>query len=274
MRALVPVLAIAALSVAPPAWGYPNGKFDSSRPPGCFCHNSLISPTPTQVLVTGLPESYVAGETYPLSVWVLGVPTPGLVNPTQDGALVQTAGFNLRASAGELVPVDETSRVRRDTECTFLDPPRHPLDPSGVHPDFEGRATYCERRDPETGLCLVFDDPGCPSYRFNDSDCRVCGADDDGASCRVCDDATVLNSEATHSPAGGISVSPEIDDVTLPRTDGNNRFTWDLLWVAPAAGTGDVHFYAAGNVANSNNQADFGDLWAFMEPEVTVTEAR
>ena len=34
---------------------------------------------------------------------------------------------------------------------------------------------------------------------------------------------------------------------------------WDLDWTAPAAGTGTVRFYAAGNAANNNNGADSGD---------------
>ncbi len=61
----------------------------------------------------------------------------------------------------------------------------------------------------------------------------------------------------THTTAG-----------TSPGTTGSS--SWEVNWTAPAAGTGPVTFYAAGNAAN-NNGANTGDL--IYTTSLTVAEA-
>ena len=60
---------------------------------------------------------------------------------------------------------------------------------------------------------------------------------------------------------------------TAPGTSGSR--TWQVQWTAPAAGTGDLTLYAAGNAANNNN-ANTGDriyTASFVVPEGEPTPA-
>ncbi|MBS1832425.1 MAG: hypothetical protein JST65_06925 [Acidobacteria bacterium] len=54
------------------------------------------------------------------------------------------------------------------------------------------------------------------------------------------------NRYATHSPNGTFRQQA-------------SQAAWEVDWTAPAAGTGSVRFYAAGNAANNNGLADGGD---------------
>ncbi len=56
---------------------------------------------------------------------------------------------------------------------------------------------------------------------------------------------------------------------TLSGTSGNGFKTWTINWTAPAAGTGDVTFYAAVNATNSSG-TNAGDL--ILLNNVTVSE--
>ncbi len=56
---------------------------------------------------------------------------------------------------------------------------------------------------------------------------------------------------------------------TFPRS--RNSVTWEFNWTPPAAGTGGVSFYAAGNAANNNGEADAGDR--IYRASLDLTEA-
>lgn len=89
------------------------GRFDSAKV-GCNCHGPA-APVPgwptTQLFVTGVPETgYVPGETYDLSVWVLGIALPA---PSE-------IGFNLEASDGRLSTEDPGVQTVNETECEKL----------------------------------------------------------------------------------------------------------------------------------------------------------
>lgn len=44
-------------------------------------------------------------------------------------------------------------------------------------------------------------------------------------------------------------------------TSGTNTKTWNLQWTAPSAGTGDVTFYGAFNIANGDNNTTGDIIW-------------
>lgn len=86
------------------------GIFGYARPSvGCNCHGGLIPEnTTTQLVLQGLPsDGYVPGESYDLTVWVLGVAVP--LGPT---LLDRRAGFNLEVTAGSLEAADDRVRIR------------------------------------------------------------------------------------------------------------------------------------------------------------------
>ena len=222
---------------------------------GCRCHSSALRPprTPTQVFITGLPETYEAEASYPIRVWVLGSALPS--NAGQPGGTA-IAGFSLLVTGGELSPVDDTVRVARATECALMRKEHaESLFASGV-PLCMG--DDCAVRVRDGGHCAVFE----PSNPY----CQTCDLASQDPPCRPCDDGRSLAWEATHTAGGsGVSLDPALDDVTIPRTDGNNRFFWDLEWKAPPSGSGRVRINVAGNAANGNGLNDSGDIWNFGE---------
>ncbi|UCC92764.1 MAG: hypothetical protein JSW25_08885 [Thermoplasmata archaeon] len=98
---LVAMLVIAALAPLPAA-PRSAGILGQTRG-GCTCHNQTES-FGVEVELSGLPDSWEAGEEYELNVSYSGGP------PRGPGA---RAGFNLRASAGELMVLagDRFARV-------------------------------------------------------------------------------------------------------------------------------------------------------------------
>jgi hypothetical protein len=73
---------------------------------------------------------------------------------------------------------------------------------------------------------------------------------------------------------GGVQFLNHGPSGNFPNT--SNSASWELDWTAPAAGSGSVSFFAAGNAANRNGSADAGDrvYKASLElPEATGTPA-
>jgi hypothetical protein len=175
----IALLLAAAGSVA---HAYPNGKYDVATPAGggCSCHTGVLpNPSPAVrvlIFIDGTIidqfEGYAPGQSYDLSVWVLG-PTPGF------------AGFNLKASAGTLVKKDETVQTRMLTECDVMEANTFPQCQPGV----AGRDCKVKRN----GDCPVFDP-------LNDS-CKRCSAAEEtnSAVCRPCEDAKIVDIQATHT---------------------------------------------------------------------------
>ncbi|TNE80081.1 MAG: T9SS type A sorting domain-containing protein [Bacteroidetes bacterium] len=56
----------------------------------------------------------------------------------------------------------------------------------------------------------------------------------------------------------------------LQSTSGTDSATWSVDWVAPAAGTGNVTIYLAGNAANGNNQSTGDQIFTEL---MTISEA-
>lgn len=100
--ALVALVVLAVLAASPAA---PNsaGIVGQTRG-GCTCHNQTESYT-VEAMINGLPNSWKAGEEYLLNLTFEGGPARG------PGA---RAGFNLKASAGELVVPTGSLVVRKD----------------------------------------------------------------------------------------------------------------------------------------------------------------
>lgn len=55
----------------------------------------------------------------------------------------------------------------------------------------------------------------------------------------------------------------------LASTSGTDTKTWTLQWTAPSAGTGDVTFYGAFNIANGDNTTSGDKIWT---SSLTVSE--
>ncbi|MDP7311798.1 MAG: cbb3-type cytochrome c oxidase subunit I [Candidatus Thalassarchaeaceae archaeon] len=104
----ITTLLIASLLLAPSLQAYPVGVANVDS--GCTCHSGTasndVSPFMTLGNGSALPSEYVAGETYTLSFGFTG--GPGAEdNPTR----VNTGGFNLVASNGELTTLDDATKL-------------------------------------------------------------------------------------------------------------------------------------------------------------------
>ncbi|MGB0515924.1 MAG: choice-of-anchor V domain-containing protein [Poseidonia sp.] len=76
---------------------------------GCNCHGEAPGEN-AMVSITGIPSVYEAGETYLLTVALSGGP-----EAAEQG---HQGGFNLKASAGSLHPVDASTHVMDSGEIT------------------------------------------------------------------------------------------------------------------------------------------------------------
>ena len=76
---------------------------------GCNCHGETPGEN-AMVTITGIPSVYRAGETYPLTVALSGGP-----EVAEQG---HQGGFNLKATAGTLHPVDASTHVMDSGEIT------------------------------------------------------------------------------------------------------------------------------------------------------------
>jgi hypothetical protein len=89
------------------------------------------------------------------------------------------------------------------------------------------------------------------------------------------ENAMEFGSEVTALDVTGANVGTwDVSDSSIQFADGNpdyvthlpsqlaaQEYTWTVLWTAPLAATGEIRIYAAGNAANSNNNA-MGD-WIY-----------
>lgn len=218
------------------AQGYASsaGIFDYAQT-GCTCHGgALPSNTTTQLVIDGLPSAYAPGQSYDLTVWVLGaaIPLPG---PGHPATYQNLHGFNLQVSAGILAarPGDGTVKTLAKTECQLVEQSRgcDPATTCGVAGD-----AYCRT-------------PADCFYRY----CSPPGAN----GCRLCSTALV-DVQATHTKS--------TEALPGAYTDGNSVANWVLVWTAPNPGVGAVTFYLAGNAVNGNQFNDPGDLWSVLDP--------
>lgn len=94
------VLLSLALLAAPQFSAFPTGIQGGAVDNGCSCHGGNPDGA-VQPMIDGIPEAYVAGTTYDITVSFTG-------GPTSAGAANQ-GGFNFRASEGTLTAVDATA---------------------------------------------------------------------------------------------------------------------------------------------------------------------
>jgi len=131
---------------------------------GGTCHGgTLPENTTTQLQLDGIPaDGYLPGQTYDLTITVLGASIPVPLTGCPFGPLAfpdafnNLAGFNLQPTAGLLSlvdPSDTSAQVLNETECQRL-----------------RRLT------------------GCDSYNY--------------PPCPTCDDTTIVSSQATHTLTG------------------------------------------------------------------------
>lgn len=99
---------------------------------------------------------------------------------------------------------------------------------------------------------VTLSDPNATRWGFQLTARSASNPDQTAGSFRIIDNTNQLRTSGdkqwvTHTLTG-----------TRPGTTGSS--TWEVEWTPPAsAGFGDVTFYAAGNAANGNGQADLGD---------------
>jgi len=82
--------------LAPMTQGYSNGITGAIVDSGCVCHGDGTYSDDTTITFEGVPVNWTAEETYTIYVNMTG--------PDSEG--INSGGFNLRASTGELTAVD------------------------------------------------------------------------------------------------------------------------------------------------------------------------
>jgi hypothetical protein len=113
-----------------PCWA---GGYQSYGCGGGSCHGNVVENSTTQVFINGLPASYVAGQSYDITVWVIGAPIYTFVdNGCRAFGLLPVdgfnnlAGFNIELGAGTkqnplptgtLTPSDSATQVMAETQC-------------------------------------------------------------------------------------------------------------------------------------------------------------
>lgn len=78
-----------------------DGIAGTSVASGCACHGGGATSGDVTVTLTGLPTEYSAEQTYTLTLTITG-------GPAESGS--NSGGFNLQASAGQLLPSDDTTQ--------------------------------------------------------------------------------------------------------------------------------------------------------------------
>ncbi|MBG18174.1 MAG: hypothetical protein CMB77_07480 [Euryarchaeota archaeon] len=76
-----------------------NGEVSEVTMAGCLCHAEASSDDVT-ILLDGVPYAYTPGETYSLTLQIVGGPERGA------GGTSQSAGFSMRTTLGQLIPAD------------------------------------------------------------------------------------------------------------------------------------------------------------------------
>ena len=102
---------------------------------GCLCHNE-VADNAVQVILVDVPFAYVAGETYPLRLQLIG-------GPPATGTY--TAGFSMRVSLGTWPVMRKTGRLmerltnKRSLTPRPLPPPKTEHGSSSGRPPKPGR---------------------------------------------------------------------------------------------------------------------------------------
>lgn len=99
------------LLLAPATIALPTGISGSSVDSGCMCHGGAVADESVQVELNGLPEIWEPGFSYDLTLVITS-------DVQSEGAAI--AGFNLRATAGELAAIDESTQLM-DGELTHTE---------------------------------------------------------------------------------------------------------------------------------------------------------
>ncbi|MCB0376312.1 MAG: hypothetical protein KDD04_10365, partial [Sinomicrobium sp.] len=80
-----------------------------------------------------------------------------------------------------------------------------------------------------------------------------------------------LNAGTFGTPPAGIQVTPLNDRLYAEHSMPSDTSVFRIEWTAPAAGSGNVRFYAGGNAANDNNSVT-GDQGAFLASPFVLAE--
>lgn len=96
MRARYCLIIFSLIFLAPMTQGYSNGITGAIVDSGCVCHGDGTYSDDTTITFEGVPVNWTAEETYTIYVNMTG--------PDSEG--INSGGFNLRASTGELTAVD------------------------------------------------------------------------------------------------------------------------------------------------------------------------
>jgi len=105
------VLGAMLLATTPAGLALPTGIGGTITSSGCSCHGSAPSDD-VSVQLTGLPDSFLSGETYNLTITIEGGPEVGGEN---------AGGFNLAVDAGTLVAVDDFVQILSTQDATHTD---------------------------------------------------------------------------------------------------------------------------------------------------------
>ncbi|MGQ9916042.1 MAG: Reeler domain-containing protein [Bryobacteraceae bacterium] len=124
--------------------------------------------------------------------------------------------------------------------------------PGSLQIRFDGATNWAPGQPVKVKLTLA--DPNAARWGFQLTARAASNPNQTAGSFRIIEDTTRF---ATGAPAGTEYVTHTLTG-TRPGTTGS--VSWEVEWTPPSnAGFGDVIFYAAGNAANGNGQADLGD---------------
>jgi hypothetical protein len=124
--------------------------------------------------------------------------------------------------------------------------------PGSLQIRFDGVSTWTPGQAVKVKITLS--DPNASRWGFQLTARAAANPNQMAGSFRIIEDTTRL---ASGAPAGLQYVTHTLAG-TRPGTTGS--VSWEVEWTPPSdAGFGDVIFYASGNAANGNGQADLGD---------------
>lgn len=101
MRTRYCLIILSLIFLAPLTQGYSDGITGSTVDSGCVCHGDGTYSDDTSITFEGVPVNWTAGETYTIYVNMTG--------PESEG--INSGGFNLRVSVGELSASDGTVQI-------------------------------------------------------------------------------------------------------------------------------------------------------------------
>lgn len=124
--------------------------------------------------------------------------------------------------------------------------------PGSLQIRFDGATNWVPGQAVKVKVTLA--DPNASRWGFQLTARAASNPNQTAGSFRIIEDTTRF---ATGAPAGLQYVTHTLSG-TRPGTTGS--VSWEVEWTPPSdAGFGDVIFYASGNAANGNGQADLGD---------------